>query len=162
MISQLFKYCWLLLMGVMLVGCHAKKIATVSETTLSLATLTPGEPHLLLLTGTISYDSLKATYQLDFTNERCIDGYVNVNNANPDSTGLHYVQLGEGQTVLSRQAIDNPLRQDVEYLGEKGFEHKVTVLPKADFFWRIQLEEDVQVIVFGNGSQTIKRIILNN
>ena len=131
-------------------------------TNLSLATLTPGEPHLLLLTGTISYDSLKATYLLDFTSEKCVDGYVNMNDANPDSTGLHYVQLGKDQVILNRQAIEDPLRRDVEYSGEMGYEHKVTVLPKADIFLRIQLDKDVQEIDFRNGKQIIKRITINN
>ena len=145
-----------------LVGCHSHKGAIVPATNLSLATLTPGEPHLLLLTGTISYDSLKATYLLDFTSEKCVDGYVNMNDANPDSTGLHYVQLGKDQVILNRQAIEDPLRRDVEYSGEMGYEHKVTVLPKADIFLRIQLDKDVQEIDFRNGKQIIKRITINN
>lgn len=145
-----------------LVGCHSQKGAIVPATHLSLATLTPGEPHLLLLTGTISYDSLKATYLLDFTSEKCVDGYVNMNDANPDSTGLHYVQLGKDQVILNRQAIEDPLRRDVEFPGETGYEHKVTVLPKADIFLRIQLDKDVQEIDFRNGKQIIKRITINN
>ena len=146
----------------MLVSCHSQKGAAGPAANLSQATLTPGEPHLLLLTGTISYDSLKAVYQLDFTSEKYMDGYINVNDANPDSIGLHYVQLGKGQKVLNRQAIDNPLLRDVEYLSQTGYEHKVTVLPKADIFWRIQLDKDVREIEFRNGQQTIKRIIINN
>jgi len=156
------KYCWLLLWGVLLVGCHSQKGVIVPATNPSLATLTPGEPHLLLLIGTISYDSLKATYQLDFTSEKCVDGFVNLNDADQDSTGLHYIQLGKGQTVLSRQAIENPLRRDVEYQGQTGYEHKVTMLPKADIFLRIQLDKNVQEIEFRNGQQTIKRLTINN
>ena len=91
-----------------------------------------------------------------------MDGYVNMNEANPDSTGLHYVQLGKDQTVLSRQAIENPLRRDVEYMGQTGYEHKVSVLPKADIFLRIQMDKDVQEIEFRNGQQTIKRLVINN
>ena len=156
------KYCWVFLWGVLLVGCHSQKGTIAPATKISLATLTPGEPHLLLLTGTISYDSLKATYQLDFTSEKCVDGYVNIDNANPDSTGLHYVQIGDNQAVLSKQAIENPLRRDVEYLGQTGYEHKVTILPKADIFLRIQLNKEVQEIEFRNGQQMIKRITINN
>ena len=156
------KFCWLILWGVMLIGCHSQKGMIEPATNLSLATLTPGEPHLLLLLGTISYDSLKSTYQLDFSSERCIDGFVNLNQANPDSTGLHYLQKGKDQKVLSVQAIENPLLRDVEYLGQTGYEHKLTVLPKADIFWRIQLDKDVQEIEFRNGQQTIKRLIFNN
>lgn len=156
------KYCWLFLAGLILVGCHSQKGIIVPATNISLSTLTPGEPHLLLLTGTISYDSLKATYLLDFTSEKCIDGYVNVNEANPDSTGLHYVQLGKDRTVLSRQAIENPLQRDVEYMGQTGYEHKVTMLPKADIYCRIQMDENAQEIEFRNGKKTIKRIIISN
>ena len=146
----------------MLVGCHSQKGAIAPATNQSLSTLTSGEPHLLLLTGTISYDSLKATYQLDFTSEKCVDGYVNLNNPNSDSTGLHFVQLGKDMAVLSRQAIENPLQRDVEYLGLTGYEHKVMMLPKADIFWRIQLDKNVQEIEFRNGQQMIKRIKFNN
>ena len=146
----------------MLVSCHSQKGATVPDTNLSQATLTPGEPHLLLLTGTISYDSLKATYLLDFTSEKFVDGYININSVDMDSTGLYYVQLGKDRKVLNRQAIENPLRRDVEYLDQTGYEHKITVLPKADIFWRIQLDKDVREIEFRNGQETIKRIIINN
>lgn len=146
----------------MLVSCHSQKGAADPAANLSQATLTSGEPHLLLLTGTISYDSLKAAYLLDFTSEKYVDGYININNVDLDSTGLHYVQLGKDQRVLNRQAIENPLRRDVEYLGQTGYEHKVTVLPKADIFWRIQLDKDVREIEFRNGQETIKRIIINN
>lgn len=156
------KDCWLLFWGLMLISCHSQKGMIIPSTNVSLEALTPGEPHLLLLTGTISYDSIRATYQLDFTSERCMDGYVNMNEANPDSTGLHYVQLGKDQTVLSRQAIENPLRRDVEYMGQTGYEHKVSVLPKADIFLRIQMDKDVQEIEFRNGQQTIKRLVINN
>ena len=146
----------------MLIGCHSKKGMIGPVTSLSLATLTPGEPHLLLLLGTIYYDSLKLVYQLDFSSERCVDGYINLNQANPDSTGLHYLQIGKDQRVLKIQAIENPLLRDVEYLGQTGYEHKLTVLPKADIFWRIQLDKDVQKIEFRNGQQTIKRLMINN
>lgn len=156
------KCCWVLILGLMMAGCHSQKVTIVPATNTSIASLIPGEPHLLLLTGTISYDSLKATYQLDFTSGKCVDGYVNMNDANPDSTGLHYVQMGKDQVVLNRQAIEDPLRRDVEFLGEMGFEHKVTVLPKADIFLRIQLDKDVHEIVFCNGKQIIKRITINN
>ena len=139
-------------------GCRSQKGAITSDTNLLPAVLTPGEPHLLLLTGTISYDSLKATYQLDFTSEKYMDGYININDADSDSTGLHYVQLGKGKKVLSRQAIENPLLRDVEYLGETGYEHKVIVLPKADIFLRIQLDKAVERIEFRYGQQIIKRI----
>ena len=156
------KYSWILLLGVILVGCHSQKGIVLPADDRSFASLKPGEPHLLLLTGTISFDSLKAVYQLDFTSEQYVDGYINANHANPDSTGLHYVQLGKGHRILNRQAIKNPLRRDVEYLGPSGFEHKVTILPKADIFWRIQLDQDVQEIEFRNGQQIMKRIIINN
>ena len=158
----IMKYSWILFLGILLVGCHSQKAMVTPAADQPLAALTPGEPHLFLLTGTISYDSLNAVYQLDFTSEKYMDGYINVNDANPDSTGLHYVQLGRGQKVLNRQAIDNPLQRDVEYLSQTGYEHKVTVLPKADIFWRIQLDKDVREIEFRNGQQTIKRIIINN
>lgn len=156
------KYSWFILLGILLVGCHSQKASVTPVANQPLAVLTPGEPHLLLLTGTISFDSLKAVYLLDFTSEKYVDGFINVNDANPDSTGLHYVQLGKGQRVLNRQAIDNPLRRDVEYLGQTGYTHKITELSKADIFLRIQLDEDVREIDFRNGQQTIKRIIIKN
>ena len=156
------KFCWLILCGVMLIACHSQKGMIESTTNLSLAALTPEEPHLLLLLGTISYDSLKSVYQLDFSSERYVDGYVNLNQVNPDSTGLHYLQIGRNRKVLSIQSIENPLLRDVEYLGQRGYAHKLTVLPQADIFWRIQLDKEVQEIEFRNGQQTIKRLMINN
>ena len=156
------KNCWILLLGIILVSCHSQKGMVKPAADHPFTALTPGEPHLLLLTGTISYDSIITTYLLDFTSEKYVDGYININDADQDSTGLYCIQIGKGHKVLKKQAIENPLLQDVEFLGQAGYEHKVTFLPKADIFFRIQLENDVREIEFRYGEQTIKRLMINN
>lgn len=116
----------------------------------------------MLLTGTISYDSLSATYHIDISSERYVDGYLNLNDSGTDFSGLHYVQLSADSTVISRHTMENPLLRDIEYLGASGFEHKVTVLPKADLFLRIQLDDGVRCVEFRNDQQVIKRLQTTN
>ena len=156
------KYLWILFLGIIMAGCHTKKSVVGPAANTTRVVLTPGEPHLLLLTGTISYDSLSATYHIDISNERYVDGYLNLNDSGTDFSGLHYVQLSSDSTVISRHTMENPLLRDIEYLGASGFEHKVTVLPKADLFLRIQLDDGVRCVEFRNGQQVIKRLQTTN
>lgn len=155
------KYLWLLLVVGLLMGCRTQKEGVKAVASHSGVALTPGEPHLLLLTGTIAYDLLTATYDMDITSQEYIDGYLNVNDDHGDLSGLHYVQLSANNTVLSSHPIDDPLRRDVEYPGETSYEHKVIILPRADFFLRVQLDDGVQFVEFHHGQKLIKRLSIS-
>ncbi len=155
------RYLWLLMAVGFLMGCHTQKSSLTPPANPSMVGITPGEPHLLLLTGVIGYDSLTATYDMDIASQDYVDGYINLNDSHGDISGLHYVQLSADQKILSSHAIDNPLLRDVEYLGEKGYEHKVDILPKADFFFRIQLTDSVRFVEFRNGEKLIKRLSIS-
>ena len=152
------KYLWMLLVVGCLMGCGTQKGGVTAVASHSGEALTPGEPHLLLLTGVIAYDSLTVTYDMNISTQEYVDGYVNIDEDSGDLSGLHYVQLSADNTVLSSHAIDDPLRRDMEYLGQKGYEHKVIVLPHADFFFRVQLHADVRFVEFRYGQKLIKRL----
>jgi hypothetical protein len=157
------RYAWLIIAAAALAACHAQKEAATPAASLTVANLTTGEPHLLLLTGSISYDSLKATYSFEPISQKLVDGYINIveRGGMKNLKELHYVQLDGRGTVISMQPMDNPLLRDVEYHGDNGYEHKVSRLTKAVCNLRIQLDRDAQQVELRHGETTFYRLIIN-
>ena len=155
------KHLWIMIVIGCLMGCGTQKGGVTAVANHSGEALTPGEPHLLLLTGVITYDSLSATYDMDITHQEYADGYLNVDDTQDDLSQLHYVQLKEDYTILNSHGIENPLRRDLEYMGQTGYEHKVSILPRADFFFRLQLDKDARLVEFRYGETLIKQLSIN-
>lgn len=116
------------------------------------------QPMILLLSGTISYDSIKASYSMTVKDQRRVNGFLNLENdrvSGADVHGLNYVQLTKDSTVLGIRKMDNPLVQQMEYNDGGMFGRKTVRLKEADFYLRIQLNPLAGRILFRNGSAAI-------
>ena len=122
------------------------------------------QPEILLLSGTISYDSLKAAYGMAVKTQRRVNGFLNLENGNigeSDANGLNYVQLAQDSTVLGIRKMDNPLVQQMEYHDGDILGRKTVRLKEADFYLRIQLDPLANKILFRNGSVAIMTLDVN-
>ena len=147
------KYVWALLLATCLIGCHSKKVL-VSAVGTAAGSL--DMPQLLLLMGTMSYDSLTATYQMDITSQTRVEGKLNLKQDYYGSHAFDCVQLTTDSTVLDTLRIENPLMRDVEYFDDAKPVHKIVTVPKADFFFRIPLSQGTSRLLFLNKDEIIK------
>ena len=139
---------------VLLLGCRSNKSMVASQVVFGGSQMEKDE--LLLLMGTLAYDSVAATYQMDITSRKRIDGKVNLDH--PADSKLVCMQLAADSTVLGVSEHENPLVQDVEFYGPSGAGHRIIILPKADFYLRIPLKSGTRSLLFRNGTQTIATI----
>ena len=116
------------------------------------------QPEILLLNGTISYDSAKAVYNMAVENRMRVSGFLNLENGpvnEKDVPGLNYVQLAQDSTVLSIHRMDNPLVQQMEYHDGDSMGRKTVHFKEAPFYMRLQLNPLAYRILFRNGGDAI-------
>ena len=122
------------------------------------------QPEILLMSGTISYDSIRAAYSMAVKSVRRVNGFLNLDNGTigeSDAYGLNYVQLTQDSTVLSIHKMDNPMVQQMEYHDGDILGRKTVRLKEADFYLRIQLNPLANKILFRNGSVAIMTLDVN-
>ena len=153
-----------LIMTVVLSGCGlTKNAASHSESGIGQLTTLDNEdeesqPEILLLNGTISYDSVKAVYNIAVKNQMRVNGFLNLENGPENENnvqGLNYVQLSKDSTVLSIHRMDNPLVQQMEYHDGDSMGRKTVRFSEAPFYFRIQLNPLAGRILFRNGGDAI-------
>ena len=115
------------------------------------------QSQILLVTGTISYDSVKAVYRIKVASQTQIDGTLVPEDASVKDTGkdLNWVQLSQDGTVLSVNGLDNPLVQEMEYHEGNVIKHETVRLKETVFFWRFQLNPLADKVVVRNGEKEI-------
>lgn len=122
------------------------------------------QPEILLVSGTISYDSIKASYSMTVKNQRRVNGFLNLENdaaSGSDAQGLNYVQLSRDSTVLGIRKMDDPLVQQMEYNDGGTLGRKTVRKKEADFYLRIQLDPSASIIIFRNGNVAIMKLDIN-
>lgn len=156
-----------LILGVIAVswsGCGSSRHAATPDYNEGFQTAFPDDadeepqPEILLLTGTISYDSIKASYNMTVKDQRRVNGFLNLENdqvTGADAQGLNYLQLTQDGTVLSMRKMENPLVQRMEYSDGGMLGRKTVRLKETDFYLRIQLNPLANKILFRNGSAAI-------
>ena len=76
------------------------------------------EQQLLIVTGTIAYDSVNARYDITVSNRQRVPGVLNLADeplTGSDIQGLNYAQIGKKDRVLSVHRMDNPLIRQMEF-----------------------------------------------
>lgn len=121
------------------------------------------QPQILILSGTISYDSVKAAYDMTVASRQRTDGVLNLEPdpiSESDAKDLNYVQLGRKGRVLSIHKMDNPLVQQIEYRNGETMGRMTVRLKEAVYYVRIQLNPSAREILFRNGSDEIMKLDL--
>lgn len=115
------------------------------------------QPQMLLVIGTLSYDSVKAVYNIKVDSQTQFDGTLNTEDAAAKVTDkdLNYVQLTNDSTVLSAHGLKNPLVQEMEYSEGNVIKHETVRLKEAVFFWRLQLNPLADKVMIRNGEKEI-------
>lgn len=153
-----------LMIVAILSGCGmAKNVASYNESGTGQFTTLDNDneelqPEILLLNGTISYDSAKAVYNMAVKNRMRVSGFLNLDNGpvnEKDVQGLNYVQLAQDGTVLSIHRMDNPLVQQMEYHDGDSMGRKTVHFKEAPFYMRLQLNLLADRILFRNGGDAI-------
>ena len=119
------------------------------------------QPQILILSGTISYDSVKTVYDMTVTSRQLVDGVLNLEPApisESDVKGLNYVQLGKKDRILSIHKMDNPLVQQIEYKNGETMGRMTVYLKEAVYYLRIQQDPSARKILFRNGNDEIMKL----
>lgn len=120
-----------------------------------------GEREILIITGTISYDSVDSRYDIAVSNRQIVPGVLSLADdpvTGSDIQGLNYAQLGKKDRVLSVHRMDNPLVQQIEYHEGDVLGRKTVHLSKSAFNLRIQLNPGATRILVRDGENTITSI----
>ena len=131
-------------------GCGSSKKTAADETSM---------PHqILLVSGTISYDSVKASYDMTVSSQLKADGVLNLETgpvSESDVLGLNYVQLDRKDKTLSIHKMDNPLVQQMEYHDGDRMGRMTVRLKEVVYNIRIPLDPHARKILFRNGDTAI-------
>lgn len=114
--------------------------------------------EILILTGSISYDSARQAYGIEISNRSRVEGFMNLEQepiSETDAKGLNYVQLGPDSTVISIHTMENPLVQMMEYHDGPVMGRTTVIRSKAALFVRVQLSEKTEKIAFRHDADLI-------
>ena len=149
--KELSVFLSLLVLAGVCAGCGSANKTTRDETTVT-------QPQLLIVSGTISYDSVKATYEMTVSSQRRVDGALNLESGlinGADVQGLNYVQLGRKDKILRVYRMDNPLVQQMEYHDGDRMGRMTVRLKEAVYNIRIPLDPMARRICFRNDDDVI-------
>ena len=140
----------LVLMG-LCAGCGSSKKTAQDEDS-------PMQSQILIVSGTISYDSVKAAYDMTVSSQLRVDGVMNLESgpiSESDVSGFNYVQLGRKDKTLSIHRMDNPLVQQMEYHDGDRMGRMTVRLKEAVYNIRIPLDPLARKILFRNDDTVI-------
>jgi len=116
------------------------------------------QSQILIVSGTISYDSVKAAYDMTVSSQLRVDGSLNLESgqiSESDVNGLNYVQLGRKDKTLSIHRMNNPLVQQMEYHDGDRMGRMTVRLKEAVYNIRIPLDPLARRIQFRNDDTVI-------
>jgi len=116
------------------------------------------QSQILIVSGTISYDSVKAAYDMTVSSQLRVDGSLNLESgqiSESDVNGLNYVQLGRKDKTLSIHRMNNPLVQQMEYHDGDRMGRMTVRLKEAVYNIRIPLDPLARRILFRNDDTVI-------
>jgi len=116
------------------------------------------QSQILIVSGTISYDSVKAVYDMTVSSQLRVDGSLNLESgqiSESDVNGLNYVQLGRKDKTLSIHRMNNPLVQQMEYHDGDRMGRMTVRLKEAVYNIRIPLDPLARRIQFRNDDTVI-------
>ena len=116
------------------------------------------QSQILIVSGTISYDSVKAAYDMTVSSQLRVDGSLNLESgqiSESDVNGLNYVQLGRKDKTLSIHRMNNPLVQQMEYHDGDRMGRMTVRLKEAVYNIRIPLDPLARRIQFRNDDTII-------
>ena len=141
---------FLVLMG-LCAGCGSSRKTVQDEDS-------PKQSQILIVSGTISYDSVKAAYDMTVSSQQRVDGHLNLESGSiseSDVNGLNYVQLGRKDKTLSIHRMNNPLVQQMEYHDGDRMGRMTVRLKEAVYNIRIPLDPLARKILFRNDDTVI-------
>lgn len=116
------------------------------------------QSQILIVSGTISYDSVKAAYDMTVSSPLRVEGSLNLESGSiseSDVNGLNYVQLGRKDKTLSIHRMNNPLVQQMEYHDGDRMGRMTVRLKEAVYNIRIPLDPFARRIQFRNDDTVI-------
>lgn len=119
------------------------------------------EQQLLIVTGTIAYDSVNARYDITVSNRQRVPGVLNLADeplTGSDIQGLNYAQIGKKDRVLSVHRMDNPLIRQMEFHDGEMMGRKTVRVSSSVFNLRVQLDQQANRILIRDGVKTITEI----
>lgn len=119
------------------------------------------EQQLLIVTGTIAYDSVNARYDITVSNRQRVPGVLNLADeplTGSDIQGLNYAQIGKKDRVLSVHRMDNPLIRQMEFHDGEMMGRKTVRVSRSVFNLRVQLDPQATRILIRDGVKTITEI----
>ncbi len=119
------------------------------------------EQQLLIVTGTIAYDSVNARYDITVSNRQRVPGVLNMADeplTGSDIQGLNYAQIGKKDRVLSVHRMDNPLIRQMEFHDGEMMGRKTVRVSSSVFNLRVQLDPQATRILIRDGVKTITEI----
>lgn len=119
------------------------------------------EQQLLIVTGTIAYDSVNARYDITVSNRQRVPGVLNLADeplTGSDIQGLNYAQIGKKDRVLSVHRMDNPLIRQMEFHDGEMMGRKTVRVSSSVFNLRVQLDPQATRILIRDGVKTITEI----
>ncbi len=119
------------------------------------------EQQLLIVTGTIAYDSVNARYDITVSNRQRVPGVLNLADeplTGSDIQGLNYAQIGKKDRVLSVHRMDNPLIRQMEFHDGEMMGRKTVRVSSSVFNLRVQLDPQTTRILIRDGVKTITEI----
>lgn len=119
------------------------------------------EQQLLIVTGTIAYDSVNARYDITVSNRQRVPGVLNLADeplTGSDIQGLNYAQIGKKDRVLSVHRMDNPLIRQMEFHDGEMMGRKTLRVSSSVFNLRVQLDPQATRILIKDGVKTITEI----
>lgn len=119
------------------------------------------EQQLLIVTGTIAYDSVNARYDITVSNRQRVPGVLNLADeplTGSDIQGLNYAQIGKKDRVLSVHRMDNPLIRQMEFHDGEMMGRKTVRVSSSVFNLRVQLDPQATRILIRDGIKTITEI----
>ena len=119
------------------------------------------EQQLLIVTGTIAYDSVNARYDITVSNRQRVPGVLNLADeplTGSDTQGLNYAQIGKKDRVLSVHRMDNPLIRQMEFHDGEMMGRKTVRVSSSVFNLRVQLDPQATRILIRDGVKTITEI----
>lgn len=119
------------------------------------------EQQLLIITGTIAYDSVNARYDITVSNRQRVPGVLNLADeplTGSDIQGLNYAQIGKKDRVLSVHRMDNPLIRQMEFHDGEMMGRKTVRVSSSVFNLRVQLDPQATRILIRDGVKTITEI----
>ena len=149
----------LFLSAVLICGCRSSR-ETVSMTT-ALVTdtgMTEAGPRMLVILGSISYDSITGNYDLTLDRHNITPGrpLKKAEQIQADqAVGLNYMLLTKENKTISIHHIDNPLIREVEYNDGDKLGRRTIQLQKTDILWQIAIEPETETVLFRNGKKDI-------